>query len=646
MTFALWLDPHKLPPCDKMGPELPPNYVARLQALLIAVHCAFKANIDRYMPPKRANKTHIWESRLDAVHIKLVFSRESVTEKPHVELAVLKVTLVTDSVRSQLLERILQHAVAVNCRYTDAVFVLPNALDTFDLRTRVENRMEHGPNKFAVSPEDWADDKIESLLPMKPFLIPRGPLSKRLGALYDICYRKCYMEGLQYPVTVQPFFKKGDEQHPSGEEEFNTMQALTYLVKDINQTTKEFQELCVKDLTQPRKPFFRGLMRSEPFLFVDLDEWMLPSAHDLNQSHAQGKNSIESMAKQRDARFMKENGNGHVWRDRDLNKKGQYVYKKAVLQRWSHSFIDIEDFFQKKNFMWISYNYVSDLQALFRRMFYACYAQFWMPHDEKNKEAPGSHSNEPMLWDAISDVLYVKLKIVSGQKLQYVMVEEIVVRDCAEGFGFFRLALAEIARLCQYFGVDMMVHNFTHAMEYTLMRAYPDAASTSHWHPKDDPAGEYLRFKPDDLKQQPLRAAFGVSHLVNRNARRKTPGFQISDSIHLKIVDLVKGWIYAQRKDTRLRDVYAAMKADCKELAYVKEDILEAILESGSHVMWDSSSSAAGVVCPTSTAEEEVKAFFRVKARPALISDQIKTFKGHTMAFSGEQIFDAIDSHS
>jgi hypothetical protein len=610
----VWLNPHRLPPYDELG--LPANYVDRLQACLIAMHCAFKASVDTYMPKNESTDTHIWESHTDVADIKLVFTRESPAVFACVELAVLDVHQFTKKNVRKMFRGLIQYAVAVNCHYTHALFMLDEVPDTFKLKNKLDV-MTDGPRKFTVRPDDW-EGKFETLFEISWLLVPRGPQSPRYGALYDVCYRKCYMAAVN------------DTSHVDR-------------VEGMDAVTAEFQKLCLRNESDIPIPS----LDITPFTFLDLDEWVLPSAHDLNNNSNTSdtttkKGGFKTMVQQRNAHLTKDNAKGYTRRGktRIITEEGetQYVYKGELAKRWSHGYKDIEHFFQQSmNSEWVSYNYVSNLQSLFRRMFYACYAQFWT--HGSNIKGLGSLNNEDLQWDAISDVLYVQLRIRSKGTERSVTVDAIVVRDCAEGFGLFRLALAEIVRICKYFRVHLLIFkNVTPFLRSTLKLSYGGLSSTP-----ENSHGPDMVF--EILEMDKALSVFNVVHLINRRTREKIPGFQIRNSIRLTILDLVKGWIFAQPQNEELKDVYARMREDCKQLKHVTNKALNKVLKGNFYVYWDGD--VKGVVRSTLNADEAVTEYMRdldEELEPCMW-DKIKFLKQqHPLAnFSGEQIFHVLD---
>ena len=162
----------------------------------------------------------------------------------------------------------------------------------------------------------------------------------------------------------------------------------------------------------------------------------------------------------------------------------QQEYTDDLVEGWLGTPLDAEAKFARNRGDTVPDDYLARFELFLRKMHTACELALTDVYQDVTELRSDERADRVVQWSAFSDIAFLHLDIVPATLTQpcWLVLQRIYVRPCAEGFGFFRLVLHELARNCIHYGARLKVCQPVFRTQSVLCRAWggrePDACST------------------------------------------------------------------------------------------------------------------------------------------------------------------------
>jgi hypothetical protein len=503
--------------------DIPENYAERLQACLEGMHCAFKAAANGIPLSDASKDMNVWNVLTDIGRIHIHFTAYLNSEGEYVNLAHVILINLRQHVKGLCFKQIIMHAILLYCqKFNMHLMVLSEMEEVAQFIQALHSSQVEGGRDSIIYPE--AIMGIKNPFEANAFFIPRCFVKNNPVAEY--LFRRLAMNQTVFPVIGAAV---------------GSVEELNYVDADLGKAVVQAIKFkTTSGWITDGKP----LLREKPFIFTRLDPWMLPSGHSLTTGHGE-------MIAERDARF-KANARAAY--------RGVVNYEERLMKDWMRASNGMKpnDKFRNDLGDVISSTYLLSLEYLFRTIHYACRAQFWKQEDL------GPSYKSTFVWEGGCDIAVVKLSIVthtveSTDKKHVVEVDHIIIRGCAEGFGFFRLILNEIARNCAYFDANMRVKKVTGAAWDTIQRSFirPSDAKAIVTH-------------GNGVKNVEIPAAnlnnsikgLGIGGKLIYDGRIKIPGIQRRSALLYIVQEWVMQWLFKQPRNRKVHEICNTLQSE------------------------------------------------------------------------------------
>ena len=535
--FDLWLDHSKLPRhTDFAMPkshQMPENYIDRLQACLRGMHCAFKGGINGTRNIPELSPTNDWHVITDIgpIRIRIIKYTDS-SGVPSYGSQVFAEPLHKYAQKKKF-EAIIMHAFMRYSINFNLILLIPKTMvkdarielpQTFK-REEINDEYHYYVNPGVAAAEEDPFKVADYFL--KRQFVKNDPVAEYL-------FRRVSMDS-SIPILGQAKQK----------------------LPELNQVNQELAlKVCqkAKALEHCTGSGAGGLPKDEPFVFTRLDPWTLPSAHALSTGYGTMVEECKVRMGARGADF------------RGFKDVQPRTYTSRFMQLWmqKHNAVSQEDYFAQSWSAVLPSTYLLNVEYMLKAMHYACRGVFLGQESFRSELGSPIHFHHPFTWEGDCDIAFVRLSISAcgkeGEIKQRVDVDEIVIRPCAEGFGFCRLILSEIARNCQYFGADMRINSPTKAVQGILERSFLKKIGQATI-PIEE---KYYWVIPHECLEDKINTSLNVHLLLAYEGRIRVPGIQRRDSLSTLVQDLVMHWIFEQPRGRTIDNLYQTLRDEIK----------------------------------------------------------------------------------